>query len=246
MKVFGLIGRKLSHSFSKKYFTEKFENEKLHDHSYALFELESIAGIRKILSIESLAGLNVTIPYKTEVIPYLDSLDERASRIGAVNVIAYRNGKFIGYNSDYYGFRTSLETWMGPAAKSVQALILGTGGASKAVSVALEDLGITYKFVSRTPDTDQFAYEQLDRDIMGDYHLLINTTPLGMSPETRTCPQLPYSAMGPNHYLYDLVYNPETTLFMKQGQEAGARTMNGLKMLYLQAEASWSIWNEQG
>ncbi len=245
MKLFGLIGRKLSHSFSGKYFTEKFTEEGLTDHEYRLFELVVIGDIRQILEKEELVGLNVTIPYKTEVISFLDELDERARRIGAVNVIARRNGKLIGFNSDYYGFKTSLEEWAGPVLKSVHALILGTGGASRAVRVALEDLDIPYRFVSRDPGPDQLSYRQLDEDLIHEYHLIINTTPLGMSPDTDTCPDLPYSSMGPNHYLYDLVYNPETTLFMKKGQAAGTRTMNGLRMLYLQAEASWSIWNKE-
>lgn len=244
MKRYGLIGKSLSHSFSRKFFTEKFRKENLGDHVYELYELDDISGVKELLARSDIHGLNVTIPYKTAIIPFLSGLDPRAERIGAVNVVAFRSGGPVGFNSDYHGFRTSLEAWMGSSLKSVQALILGTGGASRAVRVALEDIGVPFRFVSRTPDADQLSYNQLDADIIREHHLIINTTPLGMAPDAGTFPALPYRAMGPNHYLYDLVYNPETTLFMRKGQEAGARTMNGLEMLYLQAEASWSIWNK--
>lgn len=244
MRRFGLIGKKLSHSFSKKFFTDKFEKEGLQDHIYDLFELEHIDSIKEIFALPGLVGLNVTLPYKTAVIPYLSELDERAKRIGAVNVIAFSTGKPVGYNSDYFGFKNSLEEWLGPNIRPAHALILGTGGASRAVKVALEDLDINYTFVSRTPQEGQISYAAVDKDLIRESHLIINTTPLGMEPDISSFPQIPYEAMGPNHYLYDLVYNPETTRFIRKGIKAGARTMNGLNMLMLQAEASWRIWNQ--
>ncbi len=244
MRQFGLIGKTLSHSFSQKYFTSKFGNEGLDDHFYRLFELEDIQEIQPLLNDGTIHGLNVTIPYKTAVIPYLHALDPRAERIGAVNVIAFRDGNPVGYNSDYIGFRSSLEAWMGTTLKGVRALVLGTGGASRAVRVALEDIGVPYQLVSRNPEGDEISYLAVDDDAIREHHLIINTTPLGMAPDSGTFPDIPYQAMGPNHYLYDLVYNPETTMFMRKGQKAGARTMNGLEMLYLQADAAWRIWNE--
>ncbi len=244
MRRFGLIGKKLSHSFSKNYFTEKFEKEGHADHVYDLFELDTIEMIREVFKDPDLQGLNVTIPYKTQVIPYLSRLDERAERIGAVNVIAFSKGEPVGYNSDYFGFKKSLEDWLGPTIRPAHALILGTGGASRAVKVALEDMNIRYSCVSRTPEEGQISYASVDKDLIRESHLIINTTPLGMAPDISSFPQIPYEAMGPNHYLYDLVYNPETTRFLKKGKEAGTRTMNGLNMLLLQAEASWRIWNK--
>lgn len=244
MRIYGLIGKTLSHSFSGKYFGEKFQNEGLTNHEYRMFEFPDITDVEKLFRIEGLSGLNVTLPYKTEIIPYLDALDPQAERIGAVNVIAFRGGQHIGYNSDYFGFKNSLTAWLGKEPYHVKALILGTGGASKAVKVALEDLNIPFKFVSRTHDKGDMIYEEVTGEVISEFSLIINTSPLGMSPNETTCPPLPYHMMGENHYLYDLVYNPETTLFMRYGGENGAKTMNGLKMLYLQAEASWRIWNE--
>lgn len=246
MRTFGLLGKKLSHSFSKKYFTEKFERENIKETVYELFEIPSIDDFSQLIEHqESLKGLNVTIPYKMEVFPFLHEIDPAAARIGAVNVIKIQENKRLkGYNSDYYGFKLSLEKFLA-GNTNVKALILGTGGASKAVKIALEDLDIPYLYVSRHSEKpDILTYEQLDKEIFSSYHLIINTTPLGMYPLIETCPKLPYHLLGENHYLYDLVYNPENTLFMQKGAEKGAKTTNGLEMLYLQAEKSWEIWNE--
>jgi shikimate dehydrogenase len=241
--IYGLIGKTLSHSFSKRYFTEKFEKESIPNSSYQLFEIPSIKEFPKLIAQQpNLRGLNVTIPYKEEIIPYLDGLDERARRIGAVNVIQFNKGKLIGYNSDYIGFKTSLEKFI--PHTQLNALILGTGGASKAVKTALEDLQIPYLYVSRQKSEGVLAYEELNKEILKDYALIINTTPLGMYPKIETSPSIPYEYITANHYLYDLVYNPEQTLFMKMGMEKGAKSLGGLEMLYLQAEGAWKIWQE--
>ena len=241
MKVFGLIGRKLGHSFSAGYFNKKFEREGLEDHTYKLFELSEIEEIPDLFQTPGLQGLNVTIPYKEKVIRYLDELDDSAKRVGAVNVIQLKNGKTKGFNSDYYGFLSSLLDWLG--TQRPDALVLGTGGASKAVGIALEDAGIRFQLVSRHPEDQQIGYDQIDQTMLESHHLIINTTPVGMYPETENCPDLPYHLLSAKHFLYDLVYNPETTLFMKKGMDLGARVKNGLDMLYLQAEKSWEFWN---
>lgn len=275
MQTFGLIGKKLTHSFSKRYFTEKFEKENIKDCIYELFEMPSIEHFPDLIKNQpTLRGLNVTIPYKLEVLPFLDEIDPAAQRIGAVNVIkVIENGHLTGYNSDYYGFKASLMSFISPSPQergSIKALILGTGGASKAVKVALEDLQIPYTFVSRessvgitvelsvrtqTTAEESFvktqktvvnkalSYKEIDKEILEKNLLIINTTPLGMYPQIDTCPEIPYQFLTAKHYLYDLVYNPETTLFMQKGLEKNAKVMNGLPMLYLQAEKSWEIWN---
>ncbi|BDD11158.1 shikimate 5-dehydrogenase [Fulvitalea axinellae] len=246
MRKFALIGYKLGHSFSKKYFTDKFEKEGLDNCLYELFELAHIKQLPGLLiEQKSLEGLNVTIPYKEEVIPLLDDIDDSAKRIGAVNVIRIQDGKTKGFNSDYYGFKKSLEDWMDINPSETKALILGTGGASKAVKTALEDLNVEFKFVSRTASDDTLDYASLNAkpELLDEYRLIINTTPLGMLPNTDSCPDLPYDRIGGGHYLYDLVYNPEETLFMKKGTDRGAKAKNGLEMLHLQAERSWDIWN---
>jgi shikimate dehydrogenase len=257
MQTFGLIGKKLTHSFSKRYFTEKFEKENIKNCIYQLFELPSIDDFPDLIKKQpTLKGLNVTIPYKLEVLPFLHEIDPAAQRIGAVNVIKVgENGYLKGYNSDYYGFKISLLSFLDKNSsfaqkKEIKALILGTGGASKAVKVALEDLEIPYCFVSRELSettsitaTNLLTYAQLSENLMTYSRLIINTTPLGMYPQVETCPEIPYEYLTKNHYLYDLIYNPETTLFMQKGQAQGANTINGLRMLYLQAEKSWEIWN---
>jgi shikimate dehydrogenase len=275
MKLFGLIGYPLTHSFSKKYFTEKFENEGIKDCKYELFEIKTIEELPSIIKTNpNLKGLNVTIPYKEAVIGYLDEVDPAAEQIKAVNVIKVENGKLKGFNSDFFGFRQSLINFVAspymanafePTSTNVfegskinevksigtsasiniemAALILGTGGAAKAVKAALESLGIPHKTVSRTEGQADFVYHDLN-DKIQHYNLIINTSPLGMYPKTDTCPEIPYDKLSKNHYLFDLVYNPEETLFMKKGREKGARTKNGLEMLYLQAEKAWSIWNQ--
>jgi len=248
MKLFGLIGFPLTHSFSKKYFSEKFEKEGIDECLYENFELKDIDDLPVLIkTYHSLKGLNVTIPYKEDVIKYLDDLDYTARKIQAVNVIKMMDdGKKIGYNTDYYGFRTSLENWMGPEMKKIKALILGTGGASKAVKTVLDDCGILYSTVSRDQFKGDFTYYDFihDSDLIQDYRLIINTTPLGMYPNANEAPNLPYENMNEWFYLYDLIYNPEKTLFLENGEKSGVKIKNGREMLVLQAEKAWEIWNE--
>lgn len=251
MNLYGLIGFPLTHSFSKRYFTDKFIREKIRESSYELFEMSSLEGLPALLKKKTdLKGLNVTIPYKTEVISYLDDLDDAsAERIGAVNTIKiYADGSTKGFNTDYYGFRQSLEEWMdkrGEKCSNFSALVLGNGGAAKAVQVALQDMHMDYKLVSRQQSEDSIMYEELTEEVMNSYLLIINTTPLGMFPKVEECPNLPYQFVTKKHYLYDLVYNPAETLFLKHGIEKGAAVQNGLKMLELQAEKAWEIWTQE-
>jgi len=192
--------------------------------------------------VPNLRGLNVTVPHKQNVIPYLDEIEAEAQKIGAVNVIKLENGQAIGYNSDYQGFMQSLQKFY-PTHSSLQALVLGNGGAAKAVMAALENLNIIYKLVSRTPQAGQLHYQDLTEEVLVSHTLIINTTPLGTYPQVDTCPDIPYKFLSENHYLFDLVYNPAETLFLRKGREAGAQTKNGYEMLVLQAEISWQIWN---
>ena len=243
MRKFGLIGKKLGHSFSKKYFTGKFEREGIRDAAHELYELQQVEDLKDLLQHEpELVGLNVTIPYKQDVIPLLNEMDEAAARIGAVNTIRIRNGSTKGYNTDYIGFRSTLEEFY-PLDERGRALVLGTGGAAKAVLTALADMHIPYTVVSRTPGENELSYAQVTPELLTGYNLIINTTPLGMAPQINTYPDLPYEALTQKHYVYDLVYNPEQTVFLQRSAAAGAKTMNGLGMLYAQAEASWQIWN---
>lgn len=246
MKKFGLIGFPLTHSFSKKYFTAKFEELGLGDHSYDLFEMESIEAFPALWEDEELVGTNVTVPHKQNVMPFLDGLDASAARVGAVNVIKREEEGLVGYNSDYIGFKWSLEKFIGENHGITNALILGTGGASKAVEVALTDLGINHRLVSRTATEERLSYDQLKDapEMLNEVQLIVNTTPLGTYPKVDTCPDLPYEALSGQHYLYDLVYNPAETLFLSKGKNQGARIMNGAEMLELQAERSWEIWNQ--
>ncbi|MEQ6118126.1 shikimate dehydrogenase [Reichenbachiella sp. MALMAid0571] len=246
MRKFGLIGKTLKHSFSGKYFGEKFEKENIDDCTYELFELPDISEFPKLITSHkgALKGLNVTIPYKKEVMFFLDELDSIAERIGAVNVVKINsNGSLKGFNSDYYGFRSSLENWL--SHTNLKALILGTGGASNAVRTALEDLKIPFQHVSRNEDENRITYNDIKQNpqILKDHKLIINTTPLGTFPDVDQKPDLPYSQLTEEHYLYDLVYNPEVTAFLAEGKSAGAKTKNGSDMLILQAEKSWEIWN---
>ena len=245
MKLYGLIGYPLSHSFSKKYFTEKFKKEGISDCNYELFELQDLAGFPQLLQSQpDLCGLNVTIPHKQAIIPFLNELDTSAQKIGAVNVIKIlANGTTKGFNSDYYGFKNSLAAWLN-GKKIKAALVLGTGGASKAVQVALQELGIDFQLVSRNSDANLLAYTDLTEALLASHPLLINTTPLGMYPETHTAPEIPYHLLSEHHFLYDLVYNPEVTEFMKRGSHRGASVKNGLEMLIGQAEKAWQIWND--
>lgn len=247
MRQFGLIGFPLSHSFSRRYFTEKFERETISDAIYHNFEIPNIAQIEAIVqNTENLRGMNVTIPYKQEVMKYMDSLDKSAAFVGAVNVIKVGKDKNLtGYNSDYYGFMESLKRFLPNNRINLKALILGTGGAAKAVEAALKAMDIPYKYVSRNGSDTVFNYDQLTDSILDEYKLIVNASPVGTFPNVDTCPNLNYKALNSSHYLFDLVYNPEITLFMHKGQEQGANVKNGLEMLHLQAEKAWEIWNEQ-
>ncbi len=245
INTFGLLGRNISYSFSSGYFSEKFVEMKLINHKYVNFDIESIALFPKLLSENrAIKGMNVTIPYKQDVLQYLNEIDSEAANIGAVNTIKFlENGKIKGYNTDVYGFENSLKPLLLSSHK--QALILGTGGASKAVAFVLDKLKITYKFVSRNPvDKNQISYDSIDQKTLQDATLLINCTPLGTFPNTKSCPDIPYEFISSTHLLYDLIYNPSVTTFLQKGKEKGAQIKNGLEMLQLQAEKSWQIWNE--
>lgn len=245
MQKYGLLGYPLGHSFSKTYFNQKFEAEKI-DAEYINFEIPNVKEIKDVLKENpGLNGLNVTIPYKEQVIPFLDDLDEDARLIGAVNVIKFSKGMFgrvklKGYNSDIIGFKQSIEPLL--AITHRKALILGTGGASKAVFHGLKQLGVGSTFVSRAPKEFCITYEEITPKVMEQYTVIINTTPVGMFPNINACPQIPYDLLTADHLLYDLLYNPDETLFMKKGKEKGAVVKNGLEMLLLQAFAAWEIW----
>jgi len=247
--LFGLIGFPLGHSFSKGYFTEKFEKIGLSQtHTYEKFELENIEDFPALLQSHAgeLKGLNVTIPHKQNVMSYLDEIDPAASKIGAVNTIKFlENGKTKGFNTDYWGFRWTLEKW--DAFNEIapkKALVLGKGGAAKAIIVALEDLGLEVQLVSRTKESDTITYEELTPEVMSEHLFIVNTTPLGMYPKVENCPAIPYELLSEKHLLYDIVYNPLETLFLKKGTEAGVRGVHfGLEMLHGQAEKAWEIWN---
>ncbi|MFK8103759.1 MAG: shikimate dehydrogenase [Saprospiraceae bacterium] len=245
IKQLGLIGYPLSHSFSKRYFAEKFVNEAIPGWNYDLFPLESIEQFPSLIQQANFVGLNVTIPYKEQVIPYLDEIDTAAAEIGAVNTIKFINGKLKGYNTDVYGFEQSLRGFITREAVSVpkQALVLGTGGAAKAVVYVLGKMGIKVQMVSRTGKANGLAYEELTGNNIGDYQLIVNTTPLGMAPNIDAAPNIPYSELTKAHLCYDLVYNPEKTVFLTRGEERTCPIKNGLEMLVLQAEKSWEIWN---
>ncbi len=247
MRKFGLIGYPLSHSFSKKYFTEKFEKEGIKDSIYELYPIEHIKELPQLLlDNPDLVGLNVTIPYKQQVIPFLDELDAKAEAIGAVNTIKIENGKLKGFNTDYHGFKDSLIKFHGGRTMPQSALVLGTGGASKAVLAALEDLDIQYQLVSRNASEGILSYDDITSSLSYfiSSSLIVNTTPLGMSPKTEELPDLPYQHLTPDHSLYDLVYNPLKTAFMQEGIDRGCWVKNGLEMLHGQAEKAWEIWND--
>jgi shikimate dehydrogenase len=244
-KVFGLIGSTVSHSFSKSYFDEKFFREGLRDYHYELFPLKNISDLESLLKdTKGLTGLNVTIPYKEQVIRYLDEVDGFAKKIGAVNVIKIQDGKLKGYNTDSEAFHETLEKWV-PKAKTFEALVLGTGGSSKAVQEALKKLKIEYNVVSRSAKKGALTYEQLEKNpkIIAESQLVINTTPLGMSPNTETMPNIDFEQITAEHFVYDLIYNPARTMFLQKAEMRGATIKNGLEMLHVQAEKSWVIWN---
>lgn len=242
MKRFGLIGKKLGHSFSAKYFAEKFEREGLQGCDYSLYELPEIECVKEFMLTPDLVGFNVTIPYKQQIIPYLDALDEQAREVGAVNCVKIeRDGRRVGYNTDVDGIRLSLDKLLG-GEKVSAALILGTGGASQAVQYVLRERGINYKVVSREKGKADLTYDELTQDVMATYRLIINASPVGMYPACENAPNIPYAMLSGSHYLFDLVYNPLTTRFMELGAEQGAATLSGIDMLYAQAESAWKIW----
>lgn len=243
MKLYGLIGRKLGHSFSARYFADKFCREEI-EAEFRNFELPTIGDLTAMLAANpELEGFNVTIPYKEEIIPFLDDMSPEAKRIGAINCVKVDVGRLIGYNTDVYGFRNSLLDLIGE--NRPDALILGTGGASKAVKFVLSDLGLPFKVVSRNASNGDLTYTDLANNtgLVTVHKLIVNTTPLGTFPDVDTAPDIPYSAVTPGHYFFDLVYNPEQTLFMKKGEAQGAKTSNGYDMLVGQAEKAWEIWN---
>ncbi|MDF0706363.1 shikimate dehydrogenase family protein [Flagellimonas okinawensis] len=242
MYRYGLLGRNISYSFSQGYFTQKFKDLGLTDHSYENFDIQHISEFKNVLVQKNLKGLNVTIPYKQDVIPYLDELDSKAAKIGAVNTIQFSEKGLKGFNTDAYGFKKSLEPFL--QAHHTHALILGTGGASKAVRFVLDELGIANTYVSRTKKEGQLTYEELDKTLMEQNTLIVNCTPLGTYPNIENKPELPYQFIGNGHLLYDLIYNPEKTSFLSIGEANGAAICNGLKMLEQQAEKAWEIWNQ--
>jgi len=248
MDKYGLIGYPLGHSFSISYFNQKFQDENI-DAVYENYEIPSIDELPEVLSSNpELKGINVTIPYKEKVLPFLDSISPEARAIGAVNVIrvSHKGNKTIlkGYNSDVIGFTKSIEPMLDKKLHQ-KALILGTGGASKAIDYGLRNLGLETVFVSRYERPGTIQYKNITPEVVKEYNVIINCTPLGMYPKTEVCPELPYEAMDNHTILYDLIYNPDETLFMKRGAEYGANVKNGLEMLLLQAFSSWEFWHEK-
>lgn len=246
MRRFGLIGRTLGHSFSARYFADKFQREGLADtHRYDLFELPEIECVKELIATtEGLVGFNVTIPYKQQIIPYLDSLSAEARNIGAVNCVKIESdGRLTGYNTDIDGIRLSLDKLLGDVEIDA-ALVLGTGGASQAVQYVLAERNIPYSIVSRDSAKGNLTYDDLKVEATSSHHLIINSSPVGMYPHVDQCPDIPYELLTADHYLFDLVYNPERTLFAERAATMGAHTLCGLDMLYAQAESAWRIWNQ--
>ena len=240
-KIYGLIGKNISYSFSREYFSNKFKTEKISS-KYLNFDLIDIKQIYKLTKEFNLSGLNVTIPYKESIIQFLDETDSKAKQIGAVNTIKFFNNKMIGYNTDYIGFKKSLQN-ISNINIPKNALILGTGGASKAVKFALSELGIGFKTVSRAKNNADYTYQEIDKYII-DKKLIINCSPVGTFPNIKDSPKIPYQYLTSENFLYDLVYNPDKTLFLKKGDEIGCFTKNGVEMLKIQAEKAWEIWND--
>lgn len=243
MKLYGLIGKPLTHSFSKTFFTKKIAAEDIQNCRYENFELQAIEQLSVLLEgNKELCGLNVTIPYKEKVIPYLNFKNEIVAETGACNCIKIRNNQLFGYNTDVTGFKQALQPFLKP--HYTKALILGTGGAAKAVAYSLQSMGIDYLFVSRRKVENGLTYDALNEDTVVKHTLIINTTPLGMYPDVNTFPSIPYQFITAQHLLFDLTYNPGKTIFLQKGEKKGASIANGYTMLVLQAEESWKIWNE--
>ena len=243
-KRYGLIGKNIGYSFSKNYFTERFVQENWTDCSYENFDIQEISEFSKLIKDNpDLAGLNITIPYKESVIPFLDKLSKKARKIGAANVVRFtKKGELKGYNSDCYGFKKALKPLLKPHHK--KALILGTGGASKAIAFALEELDITSTFVSRKESSETFTYEEINKNTFDEHQIIINCTPVGTFPHIEEFPPVPYLFFSEKHIAFDLIYNPEETQFLKRAKENGAQTKNGYEMLVFQAEKSWKIWHK--
>ncbi|MFV8226540.1 shikimate dehydrogenase family protein [Christiangramia aquimixticola] len=242
MRTFGLIGKNIDYSFSRKYFADKFQTEKI-EAEYLNFDIPEIEEFPKVLQQNNISGLNVTIPYKEKILPYLDRLDPDAEKIGAVNTIRFeKNGSLTGYNTDFWGFQKSLENHL--ENFQISALILGTGGASKAVTFALDKMAVNWTYVSRNPQEKQYSYSELTSEIINSNKLIINTTPLGTFPKTTLFPSIPAEYLSKQHLVFDLIYNPAETRLMKLASRQGAKCVNGLEMLQLQAEKAWAIWNE--
>ena len=243
MNRFGLIGFPLGHSFSQQYFNNKFKTENLNDCFFELFPIENVESFPELLHAhKDLKGLAVTIPYKQTIINFLTSIDEAASEIGAVNCIKISSQKIIGFNTDVIGFENSIKPILKPHHK--KALILGTGGGSKAVQFVFKKLGIEFLLVSRSKNQQHIQYQDIDELICADYNIIVNATPVGMTPNNDKCPEIPFQFLSEKHLLFDLIYNPAETLFLQKGREAGAQTKNGHEMLITQAEANWKIWNQ--
>jgi len=238
MKRFGLIGKNISYSFSEEYFAEKFRSENIHESSYEIFDLAEISGIGKLIRNKDLQGFNVTIPYKEQIVPFLDELTKEAVEIGAVNCVKIQNGRKTGYNTDVYGFEESLKPLLEPHHRN--ALILGNGGAAKAVYFVLNKLNISFKTVSRN---GIFTYEDLNQEEIEKHDIIVNCTPVGTFPKIDDAPDIPYEFLTGKHLLYDLIYNPGKTKFLQLGERKNTKIKNGLEMLRLQAEKSWEIWN---
>ena len=242
-KRYGLVGKDIAYSFSRSYFADKFQNEGISKCSYENFDLETIEAVKTVFKMQNLVGLNVTIPYKEAILPYIEHLSEDAKIIGAVNTVRIlADGSTEGHNTDVYGFKAALLRQGKIHAN--KALILGTGGASKAVHYVLQQMNIETLFVSRKPKAEQIMYEQIDTSLMQSHKLIINCTPIGTHPDINQAPQIPYDLIDSGHFLFDLIYNPEVTLFLAKGKKKGATIQNGHFMLEQQAEKSWNIWNE--
>lgn len=243
MRTFGLVGYPLTHSFSQQYFTKKFEELGINDAEYLNFSIPAIEDLSVVMQAhQNLSGFNITIPYKKKVLSFLHEAAEDVIQMGACNCVSIRDGKLKGFNTDIVGFSQSLQPFLKP--HHIKALILGTGGAAAAVEYVMQQLGISYKFVSRNPAENQFSYEALDKTVMDDYTLIINTSPVGQYPSIQDAPDIPYQFISSRHHLFDLIYNPAETTFLQKGKAMGASIQNGYEMLVLQAEESWRIWNE--